>query len=212
MRYAVLVCLLVVALVLPGCEGERGPAGPQGDPGPQGVPGAVPIFWDDFESGVFSSAWLHTENVGWVIVSDAQGSQYGTKYAASGTIDDRQGSGISISGDSEHGGLVAFFAAVGSQPGHDWLTWSVDGAIIDGISGNINGSPTPWYSFSFPLSPGHHRISWQYNKDGLLNESADRAWLDGVMIMDFATAKPVPPQELPEGVCLWSEWQERTQR
>lgn len=212
MRRFIPVCLLAVAVVVAACEGERGPAGPQGDQGPQGVPGAVPIFWDDFESGVFSEAWLHTENVGWLIVNDAQGSQYGTKYAASGEIGDLQGSGISITGDSEHGGLVAFFAAIGSQPGHDWLSWSVDGSVIDGISGNVNGLPTPWLSFSFPIPPGHHTISWQYKKDFVVTESSDRAWLDGILIMDFTTAKVSPPQELPEGVYLWSEWKGRTQQ
>ena len=223
MSRLVITLLLGITITLAGCEGEKGPAGPQGTQGPdgpqgqagpqgtqgpQGQPGELPIFWDDFESGAIGSPpWVLSGSANWSVVSDALGSQYGTKYVTSGTISDAQTSAMQITGNFAHGGLVAFFAAVGSEGGFDWLYWSVDGSIIDGLSGNIEGQPTPWFSYSFPIPPGTHTISWRYTKDAQVSESADRAWLDGILIMDYAAAKVIPPPELPEGVFLWSEWQ-----
>lgn len=193
-----------------GPEGPEGPAGPQGPQGPQGDPGELSIFWDDFETGAIASPpWALSGNVNWYVVSDALGSQYGTKYITSGNIDHSQNSTISISGNFEHGGLVAFFAAVGSEFGYDWLSWSVDASIIDGISGNIEGRPSPWIAISFPVPPGEHTITWRYTKDGQNSESADRAWLDGILLVDYAAAKIAPAPELPEGVVMWSEWKLR---
>ncbi len=222
MNRLVITLFLGFTLVLTGCEGEKGPAGPQGAQGPagpqgqvgpqgpqgsDGEPGELPIFWDDFETGAIATPpWTLSGNANWSIVSDALGSQYGTKYVTSGTITHSQSSTMQITGNFEHGGLVAFFAAVGSEGGADWLFWSVDASIIDGLSGNIDGQSTPWIAYSFPIPPGNHTISWRYTKDIQSSESADRAWLDGILIMDYAAAKIIPPAELPEGVYSWSEW------
>lgn len=197
-----------------GPQGEQGPAGPQGESGPQGPqgpqgdPGELTIFWDDFESGAITSPWTQTGNAEWTVISDALGSQYGTKYIASGTITHSQTSTIRITGDFAHGGLVAFFAAVGSEAGRDWLYWTVDQAIIDGLSGHVNGQPSPWFAYSFPVPPGHHTISWSYIKDPQNSDSSDRAWLDAILIMDYSAGKLMTPAELPEGIYLWSEWHE----
>jgi len=207
--------LVLSSFVLVGCPsdgkdgepGSMGPAGPQGEVGPQGPegpPGAVNIFWENFEIGI-GPMWVHGGDADWF--RSAFWSKFGGRSAASGVITHDQASSLSITVNFPQGGIVSFYGGISSEAGFDFLVWDVDGTIIDGMSGFLEGGVV-WIPFTFSVPPGTHTITWEYAKDAEVSAGLDGGWIDGVAFMGIdGSPKLAPPPELPEGFILWSEAQ-----
>jgi hypothetical protein len=188
-----------------GDKGDTGAKGDPGEPGPPGPPGTVPIFYEDFETGIAEPPWTRSGNQNWSLETTAKYGDFG--IATSSALRDNQVTVISIDGSFEQAGLVSFFAAISSEQNFDFLLWKVDGEIVDGISGSTagNGHLSFFLPFAFPVPPGDHTIEFCYQKDSSVSAGEDRAWLDAILIMNHQPlGKIAQTPDLPESVTLWS--------
>ena len=98
----------------------------------------------------------------------------GGASAKSGEIGDNQSSWMqtTITGP----GTFSFRWKVSSEEAYDTLTWSLDGAQQDEISGS-----TSWTLVTKELTAGSHTIRWTYTKDESGGDGDDCGWVDAIV-------------------------------
>lgn len=74
-------------------------------------------------------------------------------------------------------GTLSFWWMVESEECCDPLEFSVDGAKLASIAGEV-----PWQRESFELAAGSHTLRWRYAKDGSVSVGLDAGWVDEVFI------------------------------
>ncbi len=72
---------------------------------------------------------------------------------------------------------ISFYWKVISEPGHDFLTFYVDGGPVYSISGEID-----WQQRAYALPEGKHTLRWDYKKDNSVDYGLDGGWLDKVEV------------------------------
>ena len=99
---------------------------------------------------------------------------YGGSAAQSAAIGDNQYSWIQtpVTGP----GTLSFYWKVSSELSWDYLTFSIDGQLQEGISGERN-----WEQKTVSIGSGVHFLKWEYRKDNSGSSGADAGWLDKVI-------------------------------
>lgn len=131
---------------------------------------------EPFESGNFNSfAWEMAGNKPWLITaSDPYAGQYCSR---SGIITHNQRSTVQITLLVLEDGFVSFARKVNSEADFDFLRFYIDDAETGAWSGNL-----PWAEVSFPVTAGLRTLRWTYEKDDLVSDGADRAWVDEIIL------------------------------
>jgi hypothetical protein len=128
---------------------------------------------EGFETGDFSSLdWISYGDANWTITSADKNS--GVYSAQAGTIIDSQSTSLEVTLACISGN-IKFHLKVSSEPGYDFLTFYIDGNIIDPWSGTQD-----WTQVVYPVTEGTHTFRWTYSKDYSWYEGADTAWLDDI--------------------------------
>jgi hypothetical protein len=129
---------------------------------------------EDFETGDFNHLdWILAGDANlWTITSDDQNS--GLYSAKAGAIIDSQSTSLEVNLACVSGN-IKFQLKVSSEPGYDYLTFYIDGNIIDQWSGSQD-----WTQVVYPVAEGTHIFKWTYSKDYSSYEGADTAWLDDI--------------------------------
>ena len=107
----------------------------------------------------------------------------GIDAAQSGRINAWESSTISTTIDGP--ASVSFWWKVSSEENFDYLSFLVDGAVVERISGEVN-----WLKFNYDISAGSHTLSWTYSKDGAADSGRDAGWLDQVVIASLSNYTP----------------------
>ncbi|MBI5397789.1 MAG: hypothetical protein HZA91_21020 [Verrucomicrobia bacterium] len=95
----------------------------------------------------------------------------GSTAAWSGSIGDLQVSWVETTVTGP--GVLAFDWKVSSEPGEDFLTFSLDGVDQPGrISGEVD-----WQPLTFSITSGTHRLRWTYAKNRANAAGYDAGWL-----------------------------------
>lgn len=138
-------------------------------------------FWlepivEDFESqGWDAFSWQDSLGHPWVIVEEKPWN--GQYCAQSDDIADLEVSEMSITVDVEQDGFVGFARRVSSEAGWDFLRFYIDGEKKAEWTGEL-----PWAEFQFPVTTGVHVFSWRYEKDEIISEGMDLAWVDEIYL------------------------------
>jgi hypothetical protein len=82
-------------------------------------------------------------------------------------------------------GAMSFWWKASTEPDFDVLTLSMDGDVIETISGEVDWTPK-----SILVPNGPHVFRWAYRKDSSVSLGADAAWVDEV---HFQFTPNVPP-------------------
>ncbi|MBC8096986.1 MAG: immunoglobulin domain-containing protein [Akkermansiaceae bacterium] len=122
-------------------------------------------------SGLF---WATSGNAAWF--GQTAIAHDGVDAAQSGTISNSQQTVLQTSVTGP--GSVTFWWKVSSEEYFDFLNFSIDGALQDGISGEVD-----WQPRTFPLGSGTKILRWTYVKDSGVNAGFDSAWLDQVVVV-----------------------------
>jgi peptidyl-Asp metalloendopeptidase len=143
------------------------------------VQGGAPSLGDVLDAPGY--IWTTGGNVPWFAQSAV--NHDGVDAAQSGTIIRNQQSYLEtiVNGPMN----VSFWWKVSSEPG-DVLRYSVDGAVSNQISGEIN-----WQQIVTVVPPGSHALRWTYSKNNNVNGGTDAAWLDQVIL-----GPALPPDHL----------------
>lgn len=134
---------------------------------------------DGFESGDFSALPWETTAPGWTVTTEGIAS--GSFSAQSGTTSH---DGISllrllaVTSD----GVLSFSYRVSSETGYDFLTFLVDGVVVQRWSGLQD-----WATFHFPITAGSHEFTWAYSKDESESTGEDAAWIDNLNLPGTGT-------------------------
>jgi M6 family metalloprotease-like protein len=123
----------------------------------------------------------------WTGMSDA-GAVDGD-MALSGAIGNDQKSELQVSVVGP--GTLSFAWKVSSETGYDYLKLEMDSELVQEISGEAN-----WAQVDVTIPDGVHAIEWSYEKDYMISEGEDRAYVDNVTFTssggDSATVNCTP--------------------
>jgi PKD repeat protein len=136
---------------------------------------------EDFETGDFSKYdWQFEGDADWFITDV---SPYEGIYSAqSGDIGDTQSEAIYLEYTVYAADILSFWYKVSSESNWDYLTFYVDGNLMDEWSGSI-----PWSYAEYNISAGAHTFKWEYSKDFSVSTGQDAAWIDMITF---------PPEEI----------------
>jgi len=151
-------------------------------------PFVINALLETFETSDFSAYdWEMAGNIPWVVTNE---NPYAGKYCArSGNINHNQSTSMSLNLDVEEDGFVAFSRRVSSEEGYDFLVFLIDDIPVGSWSGVVS-----WNEVSFPITKGPHTLAWTYQKDDIVSDGADRAWVDEIILPPhkISTSAPDP--------------------
>lgn len=131
---------------------------------------------EDFETNDFSRFnWQMGGNADWITTSAAPFQ--GLYSAKSDDITDNESSELLITVNSLIDDSVSFYMKVSSEDGWDYLRFYIDGIQKGQWSGVM-----PWSYKSFPVEQGTHVLRFSYEKDAIISENDDCAWLDNISL------------------------------
>ncbi|MCX7983941.1 MAG: hypothetical protein N3A63_03445 [Bacteroidetes bacterium] len=180
-----LIAILILSFLFLSCKGDKGEKGDMGPVGPAGPAGhTFTPLWEDFETGDFSKyPWQHSGSAYWSVTSAT--AFFGTQSVRSGTISHNQKSDLTIAVNLSKASLLYYYYKTSCESGYDGLIFYIDNIQRTSHSGVMSG----WGLTYFVLPPGNHTLKWSYVKDGTNSAGSDCAWLDGIYISDYTTAK-----------------------
>lgn len=111
--------------------------------------------------------------------------------AQSGQVGDEEEAFFEVLVTIDEESDVSFFWRVSSEAGFDFLSFTVNGDPVDGIS-PISGDVTAFLPASTRLAAGSYALRWTYSKDFALEANQDTAWVDSLTIAPVAIP-PTPP-------------------
>ncbi len=122
-------------------------------------------FNEAFDDGL---TWNTGGNTSWI------GYDNGTAdYAKSTSIDDKEQTWIETTLNGP--GTLKYWWKVSSENNYDYLYLFLDGAIVYGITGEVN-----WEQRILYLNQGLHTLRWVYQKDEMSSNGTDEGLVDGV--------------------------------
>ncbi len=156
----------------------------------------IGLLIEDWETGDFTKFdWQQDGNQPWQI-----NNQYpydGFYDAKSGNTQDNETSELFISYDVMESDSISFWRKVSSEEGYDFLSFYIDGSMIEQWSGTSEG----WRYQSYAVTPGNHEFRWVYSKDYSAASGADCGWVDNISLptMMMTTIFAGPDDEVCEG-------------
>lgn len=73
--------------------------------------------------------------------------------------------------------ILSFWWKVNSEGGWDYLSFYLDSALQNSISGS-----TSWQQLQYNLGTGDHNLQWVYSKDSSVTSGLDAGWVDDVRV------------------------------
>lgn len=188
-----------------GTDGADGADGQDGANGADGQDGSnFKDFLEDFNGPTISTIFTSNGDANWARSSYSPGSGVASQNNGaifSGDITHNQQSDLFMDVDMPIEGVCSFQLEISSEVNFDFITWYVNGQLVEGISGQ--GGP---FTFHISLPAGQNQVKWTYAKDNSNDGGDDQAIIDNVIITNYETARIAFP-ELPSTVSLLSEKQ-----
>lgn len=139
--------------------------------------GTAGIILEDFETGSFNRYnWAMGGSGPWI--TDGVAPFEGNWCAQSAAIADNQSSDLIISFTAMADDSLTFWYKVSSEAGWDFLRVYIDGVSVDGWSGIMSS----WAYAGYSLAAGPHTINFSYEKDVMIVDGSDCAWLDNIRL------------------------------
>lgn len=155
---------------------------------------------EDFESGDLAAYdWITTGDANWFVTSSDQ--YEGTYSATSGNISDNDSSTLYINVDVLSAGTISFMYKVSSEPGYDYLKFSIDGNVQGSWAGSVG-----WAEASYAVTAGNHTFTWTYDKDVSQSNGSDCGWIDNIVFppIDVSIPLEIVTTSLPEWTANYS--------
>jgi len=118
----------------------------------------------------------------------------GSNSFRSGVVENNGFSDLSIQYQVSSSDTLRFMKRVSSEEGYDFLRFYLDGTLLQSWSGVID-----WSEEKMVISAGPHEFRWVYEKDDMISDNDDAAWIDYIVfpVGDGAVnVMPTPASEL----------------
>jgi len=142
---------------------------------------------EDAESGDFDSFnWLSSNVFPWI--TDESQAFEGTHSFRSGNISDNQSSLLQLEFTVTEADTIRFARKVSSEDGYDFLRFRINQQQLGEWAGERD-----WEIVKFPVNPGQHMFSWEYQKDEIVSSGWDAAWIDLIQFPVGFETNPIDP-------------------
>jgi hypothetical protein len=139
----------------------------------------INLIIENWESGDTESFnWEVSGNQPWFVTTDTP--YQGDNCLESGNINDNQSTTLTIELNILAEGTVSFARKVDSEGNYDFLYFRVDGQDYAEWSGDL-----AWEVFEYTVPAGLHTLEWTYDKDYIVSDGADAAWVDDIVLPPF---------------------------
>ncbi len=139
----------------------------------------INLIIEDWESGTNDQFdWDMGGSADWFVTED--NPYEGVNCLQSGDIGDNQTTTLSIELDVLAEGEVSFARKVSSEGSYDFLYFIIDGETIAEWSGEED-----WTIEEYTISEGLHTLEWTYEKDFIISDGDDAAWVDDIVLPPF---------------------------
>lgn len=139
----------------------------------------INLIIENWESGDTESfAWQMDGNQPWFVTTNAP--YQGDNCLESGDISNNQNTTLTIELNILAEGTVSFARKVDSEGNYDFLYFRVDGQDYAEWSGDL-----AWEVFEYTVPAGLHTLEWTYDKDYIISDGADAAWVDDIVLPPF---------------------------
>ena len=146
---------------------------------------ALTSYTDDFESGNLDKLpWTFCGNASWQIETNSVSS--GRFAARSGVLGDSQSSSLNLTVRTL-AGTGSFDVRVSSEPDWDKLQFYLNGQLVQQWSGEVG-----WQDYQFAVPAGTNALKWRYQKDAMMSEGEDAAYIDNLFLPMPATTVSAP--------------------
>lgn len=131
---------------------------------------------EDFESNNFDNYAWENSTYPWVTTSV---NPYSGTYCAksANNLNDNTSSELEITLNILYDDEISYYRKVSSEEGYDIFTFSIDGTVMEELSGTVN-----WGVATFPVTTGIHTFTFTYEKDFMTKRGSDCAWIDNVYL------------------------------
>ena len=129
-----------------------------------------------------------------MVTGNVPGPVDSTEAGQSGEIDDNGETFFEFDVNFVDDFEISFYWKVDSEPGFDFLSFSINGEEIESISG-LGGD---FVEVREELSPGPYTFRFTYRKDGTVSQGEDAGWVDSVTF--FLLAVPPLPDLIVEDI------------
>lgn len=134
----------------------------------------VSLASETFETNSFESyPWVQAGHNEWFTTGEAP--YEGAYCSRSGDIENDQYSALMMTVNVSMNDSVKFYHKVSSEEDWDFLKFYIDGVETGKWSG-----ATGWAKAAYALAPGSYELKWSYEKDGVISDNLDCAWIDGI--------------------------------
>ena len=130
---------------------------------------------DGFADGMAAYPWQTGGTQPWTV--DSSVSHTGRYSLRSGVIEYRQTSELAIELLIASDDSISFWLRTSTELDYDKFRFSIDGVKVFEASGE-----NAWHRYAYPLTAGHHILSWRYTKDEGNSEGSDCVWIDDVQL------------------------------
>jgi hypothetical protein len=72
---------------------------------------------------------------------------------------------------------ISFYRKVSTEAGWDYLKFFIDNVEKEKWAGELD-----WGRQTYPVAAGNHSFQWSYEKDGLVSEGEDAAYVDFILL------------------------------
>ena len=139
----------------------------------------INLIIEDWESGSTETFdWEMDGNADWFVTDD--NPYQGDNCLQSGDISDNQETTLEIELDVLADGTVSFARKIDTEDAYDFLYFIIDGDVIGEWSGNSD-----WEVEEYPITEGLHTLQWTYEKDFIVSDGEDAAWVDDIVLPPF---------------------------
>jgi hypothetical protein len=87
--------------------------------------------------------------------------------------------------------ILKFHWRVSSEEDYDFLTFYVNDAAVDSISGNV----ATWTEVKHYLPPGRHYVEWWFERDNADGDGSNKGWVDQISVQDPTKGAPFIAQQ-----------------
>ncbi len=137
----------------------------------------IGLVIEDFESGNLTTYnWVLDGDANWT--ASNTGAHAGTYCAKSGDIDNNETTSMQVTLNNVPAGqTMSFWYKASSESGWDFLTFYVNGQMVEEWSGNVAWTEKI-YTFT---TAGDYTIKFEYSKDGSVTSGDDFGWIDDIV-------------------------------
>jgi Secretion system C-terminal sorting domain len=147
------------------------------------------VIIEDSETGVLDGFnWQMDGDADWFVTT--QSPYEGDYCMESGNIADGEVTTLKTVMNVLEVGDIQFSFRTSTEASYDFLIFNINGSVMGQWSGDND-----WTVVSYPVNPGSVTFRWRYDKDNIVSNGEDAAWVDDIIFPPYEQSVTVVENE-----------------